>query len=337
MRFSNARWRFAIALCCPLLIALISYGDYLEGDENSMLLLYLIPIALATWYNGMTTGVAMAVLSVVADLFSDARAKVPMPGWWGVASSCLYFLVFIFLLSRCHGLLENMQRRVEKRTADLEREIVARKGLERKIAEAGDHERRRLGRELHDSLCQHLTGTALQAQMVVTELQVRNDPTLATAQRVVSLVNEGTHIARDIARGLFSLELEGDGLTYALDALAKTTSAQYGIDCSFDHDVEARMSLERGTQLYWIAREAVSNAVTHAKPTCIAIRLSGSGGNVELSVEDDGSGILTPDVSSNGIGLQVMAQRAELAGGHLAVERSVYGGAAIRCNLSLNA
>ncbi|MGI8433039.1 MAG: sensor histidine kinase, partial [Chthoniobacterales bacterium] len=282
-------------------------------------------------------GLAMATLSVSADLISDARARVPIPGFLGIASSCVYFFVFIFLLSRCHSLFENMQRRVEERTAELQREIVARKGLERKVAEAGDHERRRLGRELHDSLCQHLTGTALQAEMLVTALQARNDPTLATARKVVSLVNAGTHIARDIARGLFSLELEGDGLTYALDVLAKTTSAQYGIVCSFDHNVEARMSLERGSQLYWIAREAVTNAVTHAKPTCIAIRLSGSGGNVELSVEDDGLGILIPEVRSNGIGLQVMAQRAELAGGHLAVERSGYGGAAIRCNLSLNA
>ena len=97
------------------------------------------------------------------------------------------------------------------------------------------------------------------------------------------------------------------------------------------------MSLERGTQLYWIACEAVNNAVTHAKPTRIAIRLSGSGENIELSVEDDGSGILTPGTNLNGIGLQVMAQRAELAGGHLAIERSGYGGAAVRCNLSPNA
>ena len=302
-----------------------------------MLLLYLVPIGLATWYNGPTAGVAMAVLSVSTDLISDADERGPVPGWWGVASSCLYFLVFIFLLSRCHSLLNNMQRRVEERTADLQREIVARKGLERKIAEAGDHERRRLGRELHDNLCQHLTGTALQAQMLVTELEPRDNQALATARKVVSLVNDAIHIARDTARGLFSSELEGEGLICALEVLAKTTSVQYGIECHFDHNVEATISLERGTQLYWIAREAVNNAVTHAKPTCITIRLSGSGGNVELSVEDDGSGILTPGTNLDGIGLQVMAQRAELAGGHLAIERSGYGGAAVRCNLSLNA
>ena len=334
---SNSRWRLAIALFCPLLIAVISYGDYLEGDENSMLLLYLVPIALATWYSGLTAGVAMAVLSVSADLISDAQARVPMPGWWGVASSFLYFLVFIFLLSRCQSLPNNMQRRVEERTAELQREIVARKALERKVAEAGDHERRRLGRELHDSLCQHLTGTALQAQMVVTELEPRDDQALATARRIVSLVNDAIRIARDIARGLFSSELEGEGLICALDVLAKTTSVQYGIECHFDHNAEARISLERGTQLYWIAREAVSNALTHAKPKRIAIRLFGSGGNVELSVEDDGSGIVTPGANANGIGLQVMAQRAELAKGHLAIERSGSGGAAIRCNFSLNA
>jgi len=135
MSLSRLRLRWAIGLGCPLLVALIGYGDYREGYENSMLLLYLAPIAIATWYNGITLGIFMAALCVGADLVSDSMAGLPRVGIWNVASSFLYFIVFAVLLSRWHNLLNEMHRRVEERTADLQREIVARKALEQKIAE----------------------------------------------------------------------------------------------------------------------------------------------------------------------------------------------------------
>ncbi len=337
MRVPSLSRRLAIVLSCPVLIALVGYGDYLEGDENSMLLLYLVPIALATWYNGLSAGIAMAILSLAADLISDSVGSVPKPGWWGVASNCLYFLIFAVLLSRCHTLLQNMRRRVEARTADLEREIATRKSLERKIAEAGDHERRRLARDLHDSLCQHLAGTALTAQIVASGLEEENHVSRQQAGKVVSLVDEGIEIARNIARGVFSEDLEGQGLACALEVLAKNASRQHGIECRFDQDIDPTMPLEKATQLYWIAREAVANAVIHAHATSVIIRLSNLGQHVELSVEDNGPGIPSIAADSNGIGLQVMAQRAGLAGGHLSIDRAPNGGAAIRCYISAHA
>lgn len=336
MRFPGLSWRAAIALGCPVVIVLIGYGDYLEGDENSMLLLYLVPIGLATWYGGLAMGGVMAFLSILADLISDAAGGVPKPGLWEVASNCVYFFIFTVLLSRCHNLFRNMQRRVEERTTELQREIATREGLEHKIAEAADHERRRLGRDLHDSLCQHLAGTALTAGVVASGLENENHARVSEAHKVVTLVNEGIVIARNIARGVFSADLENQGLICALESLAKSASSQHGIRCVFEHDVEPDMPLEKTTQLYWIAREAVANAVVHAKAKSITIRLSGLGQQVELSIEDDGPGIDRTE-SNNGIGLQVMTQRAALAGGHLSIDRMVHGGAAIRCYLSPHA
>ena len=126
------------------------------------------------------------------------------------------------------------------------------------------------------------------------------------------------------------------GLIYALEELAKTTSHQ-NIACTLSHSGGAIIPTDKATQLYWIAREAVSNAVTHANPTLIAIRMTNDGEVLELSVEDDGRGLTTANGSSgNGIGLQVMAQRAELAGGSLTTGRSDSGGTAIRCKISLH-
>jgi signal transduction histidine kinase len=336
MSLSRLRLRWAIRLGCPLLVALIGYGDYREGYENSMLLLYLAPIAIATWYNGITLGIFMAALCVGADLVSDSMAGLPRVGIWNVASSFLYFVVFAVLLSRWHNLLNEMHRRVEERTADLQREIVARKALEQKIAEVTEHERRRLGRELHDGLCQHLTGTTLKAQTVVAQLQGGEKLGLENARQVVRLVDRGIDIARNIARGLFSSELEGEGLISALAGLAKTTCHERHIDCRFDHSAGLTMSPDKSTQLYWIAREAVSNALTHGNPRRIEIRLMRASNDIELSVEDDGTGMPSSHAWRRGIGLQVMKQRADLAGGRLCTERSRRGGVAVRCVLSAN-
>jgi signal transduction histidine kinase len=335
-RLPPLRLRWAIGLVCPLLIVLVGYGDYLEGSENSMLLLYLVPIAIATWYDGIALGITMSALSVGADFVSDTMARLAQPGIWNVASSFLYYVVFAVLLSRWHSLLNDMHRRVEQRTADLQREIVARKALEQKIAEVTEHERRRLGRELHDGLCQHLTGTTLRAQTVVTQLQSGQKVTLENARKVVTLVDRGIEIARDIARGLFSSELEGEGLISALDGLAKTTCRERDVDCRFGYSAGLTMSPDKSTQLYWIAREAVNNALTHGKARHIVIRLTRENDHIELSIEDDGTGMPRPDARRRGIGLQVMEQRANLAGGRLRIERIDSGGVAIRCILSLN-
>ena len=336
MPILDSWWRVAILLGCVLLIAAIGYGDYFEGSENSMLLLYLVPIGLATWYIGMVAGFAMAVLSSGSDVTADILAHVPQTNWWDLLTSVIYFAIFIVLLSHCHNLIDTMRARIEERTADLRQEIVARKDLEHKMALVEVRERREIGQEIHDGLCQHLTGTALKAQIVATELQREGNDTMEKAGEVVSLLNNGIKIARDIARGLFSSDLEGEELLPALDMLAARTSRDHGIQCEFVNHTNVFIPPDKCTQLYWIAREAVNNAITHAKASRIQIRLENSGDNLTLAILDDGPGMKNVDAASSGIGLQVMARRAELADGNLVFGQSESGGAVVYCKIRTN-
>jgi signal transduction histidine kinase len=316
---------------CPLLIALIGYVDFRRADENSMLLFYMIPIAVSTWYCGTPFGIAMVAFSVTAAVLADRLAGIAGVGTWNVAMSTAYYLVFIALLSRWHDLVEHMHAKVEERTAELQREISARRELEREVANVTEQERARLGRQLHDSLCQHLTGTALKAQTVVRQVQRRDQSAATNAADVVSLLDRGIDIARDIARGLFSSELEGEGLVAAMEALAETTTRQHGLDCGFEHSAELAISSEKATHLYWITREAVANAVRHGQPKQIQIRLMQAGQHAQLDVEDDGCGLAPYIAAGNGVGLRIMRQRAELAGGSLRVSEGANGGTSVRC------
>ncbi len=69
---------------------------------------------------------------------------------------------------------------------------------------------------VHDSLCQHLTGTALAEQFLVEKLAARGAPEVADANRVVSLIEDAVSLARGLAAGLFPLEADGGDLPTAL-------------------------------------------------------------------------------------------------------------------------
>src|SRR5438552_18437570 len=80
LRFSFSR--IGLAAACFLLTGLLGYLDYLTGYEQSLLLLYLVPIALATWLGGLTFGLIFSVLSVGVWVACDLFAGIPLVWLW---------------------------------------------------------------------------------------------------------------------------------------------------------------------------------------------------------------------------------------------------------------
>src|SRR4029077_1111997 len=152
-----------------------------------------------------------------------------------------------------------------------------------------DRERRRLGQNLHDSLGQHLTGTALAAQVLREKLADRAE--VEDADKVVRYIEEGIDLTRNLARGFFSPELEADGLDVALQGLAENISERFRVPCIFNGDDAVHVGdATTATQLYHIAQEAAMNAVKHASANRIDIELAQNGQKLTLTVSDDGRG-----------------------------------------------
>src|SRR5438552_13537034 len=141
------------------------------------------------------------------------------------------YALFAGVLSKLRILVGELDRRVQERTAALQRELAERQRLDREIAQVADRERRRLGQDLHDRLGQHLTGTALAAQVLKEKLAARSAPETAQAEKLVRCVEEGIDLTRNLARGFFSPELEAEGLVVALHNLAETVRERFGINC----------------------------------------------------------------------------------------------------------
>ncbi len=327
--------RATMAAVSLILVGIIGYIDFRTGYERSLSLFYLIPISIGTWFAGLFFGLAIATLSVVVWVMSDLAAGIPAVLIWNAGMALASYSAFTVVLYKLCTLLRELDQRVRDRTLALQREMAERERLDQEIAEIADRERRRLGQSLHDSVGQHLTGTALAAQVLREKLAERSAIEVPDADKVVRYLEEGIDLTRNLARGFFSPELEADGLNVALQGLAENVTERFGVACTFRGNgaVPVRDSTT-ATQLYHIAQEATTNAVKHAHPSKIDIELARKGQRLTLAITDDGKGFPEKLPEPPGLGLRLMAHGAALIGGKFSVQRNRNGGTVVICKLN---
>jgi len=210
------------------------------------------------------------------------------------------------------------------------RDITERKQLEKEILETSERERRRIGQDLHDGLCQHLAGIELMSQVLEQKLVRRSKAAAARAGDIAKNVREAISHTRLLARGLSPVTLESEGLMSALHELALNTEKIFRVSCRFDCNPPVLVQdYPAATHLFRLAQEAVSNAIKHGKAKRILIRLKEERGRMALSIIDNGSGFPTQTPKSKGMGLRIMQSRAGMIGGTLAIERNAVGGTSV--------
>jgi two-component system CheB/CheR fusion protein len=198
------------------------------------------------------------------------------------------------------------------------RDITERSHLEREILETSNREQRRIGHDLHDGVCQQLVAIAYRMDIVGEQLDEKGVPESAELTRIGGLLNEAIQQTRGVARGLFPVRLAESGLESALEELAANINNLFKIQCEFKCEkslpsLDSTLSLH----LYYIAQEAVSNAVRHGKATQVNISLTGAGDRFMLEIQDNGSGFRLPLHESSGMGIRIMRYRARVIGATL--------------------
>jgi PAS domain S-box-containing protein len=207
------------------------------------------------------------------------------------------------------------------------RDISQRKRLERELLELSERERRGFAQELHDGLGQQLGGVAYLSNVLREKLSERGAPEAVDATRIFGLVREAIEQTRRVSRGLSPIQPEPDGLINALRELAAQTAELFRVRCRFVcrppvYIEDAAMA----GHLYRIAQEAVNNALKHAAPHHISIRLRRLRERLVLGVRDDGKGIGPISPRRQGLGLHIMQYRAGLIRGTVTVRRRRSGG-----------
>ncbi|HXU77819.1 MAG TPA: PAS domain-containing protein [Methylomirabilota bacterium] len=214
-------------------------------------------------------------------------------------------------------------------------DVTERRNLERQLLEISDREQARIGQDLHDGLCQVLVSATFDCNLLERRLTEQGRPEAAETRQIAGLLDEAITQARQVARGLYPVKLEADGLLSALEELATNVSLRFKVKCAVE--CPGPLSLPNNstaTHLYRIAQEAVNNAIRHAHPHNIRIRLNSSRDKLELAVVDDGIGI-APEPGAQGMGLNIMDYRTRAIGGRFQVQPGDAGGTTISCLVPL--
>ena len=235
---------------------------------------------------------------------------------------------------------ELLEARVRERTrelhaaiTELKNEIERRKGLEGEILAVSDREQQRLGQELHDGICQHLTAVAFMARSVALRLKNHRVIEVSDIEKIAQLVNQAASDMRDLSRALHQSDVDAAKLADALQDLVDREI--WRVPCRLE--VKPSFHIEddaAAAQLYRIAREAVINANKHAQAREIVIRLERLPRGMVLRVTDDGIGFSNGAGLKHGLGFHIMNYRAQLMGGHLDIESPKRGGTRVSCYLS---
>jgi signal transduction histidine kinase len=332
--------KLSLAAVCLGIVAAVAFVDYLTGYETFFFIFYLIAVFLAAWFVGGFFGALISALSVAAWVSTNVAAGEHYSSYfvpiWNAAIMFVFYLVVVGLLTRLRSLQKELEERVRRRTAALTNEIRERTRLQKELLETTEREQRRIGYDLHDGLCQHLTGTALAGHALGEKLAAKSLPETAEAGRVVELVEEAIELTRSLSRGLHPIEVQTGRLADNFQQLAANASERFKVACQFEclqavpmHDVNV------ATQLYRIAQEAVTNAVRHGKARHINICLDSADNEIVLTITDDGTGLPDDARSGDGMGLRIMAYRADMIGATFHIERlSSLMGSRVTCALA---
>ena len=306
------RSRAAFIAAALLIVVVIGAVDYFTGFETSFSIFYLLAIALVAWFVGRGLAVFISMLSVAVSLAGDlargAHFSSPLVPAWNAVILLTFYLVVVWLLAILRSLYGNLEGQVRQRTSALTEEIAERERLERELLEISEREQRRIGQDLHDSLCQHLTGATLAGQVLEEKLAALNLPLAADASKMVEMVEQGIDLSRKLAKGLYPVEMAADGLMLALEEYTATTRELFKVACRFECDSPVLIhDTATAGHLYRIAQEAVGNAIKHGKAKNILIRLEVGEEGIVLSIKDDGTGLPEMLPKNRGIGLRIMA------------------------------
>jgi signal transduction histidine kinase len=339
-RVRSQRPSAALVAICLVFLAVVGIVDYLTGFNLSFSVFYLLDIGFAAWLIGRGFALAISALSIVISIAGDwaagAHYSTVLIPIWNALLQCVVYAVVVWLLGSLREAQRELEHKVEQRTRALTREMGERERLEKEILEISEREQRRIGHDLHDGLCQHLTATAMAGQVLGQKLATRSAPEAADAGELVRLIEDGIAMTRDMAHGIAPLEMESEGLVTALRALAGNISRMFKIVCELECESPPPIEdVATATHLYRIAQEAVQNALRHGKPRQIVMSLSQLRERAQLSIEDDGAGLPEEWQSGRGLGTRIMAHRALMIGGELSIEPCPTGGTLVTCSFPL--
>jgi PAS domain S-box-containing protein len=195
-----------------------------------------------------------------------------------------------------------------------------------RVIEAGDAERRRIERNLHDGAQQRLVGLSLLLRMAEKKLAEGDGDALQLLRKANAELADAQQELRELARGIHPAILSDRGLGPALEMLARRAGLPVELCTQLDH----RLPRAIEAAAYYIVAEALTNTTKYACASRVRVHVEHANGTALVEVADDGLGGAEPP---KGSGLRGLADRVEALGGMLEVESRPRAGTTLRARM----
>jgi signal transduction histidine kinase len=217
----------------------------------------------------------------------------------------------------------------ERLQAEVRAQLEEVRASRQRIVEAGDAERRRVERNLHDGAQQRMAALALALAMLRDRAD--GDPAMAASlDQAAAELKQAIAELRELARGIHPAILTEEGLPAAVEALADRSALRVGVRADFD----ARLPGPIEATAYFVVAESLANVTKHARASGARVELSRCDGTLRVAVTDDGVGGAN---ASRGSGLRGLEDRVAAVRGSFHVENLPGGGTRVLAEIPCDA
>ncbi len=332
----NALIRYVLAITLTLIVLLVCHSlNPFVGDNVTFIALTPV-VAFVAWYWGLGESLLTVLLALGGTMYwpiPQPSLSVPSLAQSAGALAFIFTSAVIVALGearrRENEKLRNAQgeleSRVQERTAELDSANQKLRRLTSRLLELQDEERRRIARELHDSIGQMLAAVSMNLSTARADID-RLTKTTATLTDSEDLVQQMCKEVRTISHLLHPPLLDEAGLASALpwytEGFARRSKISVNLDCPDDF---GRIPREMETAVFRLVQECLTNIHRHSGSPTAKIRLHRSNHEVVIQVEDKGQGIPSEKLGSMtsagtpGVGITGMKERVRQLGGTLEI------------------
>ena len=339
-RNAVVRYILAIALTSAFLLACRSLNPFVSDNVTYIVLIPVV--AFVAWYCGVGPSLLTIVLVVGRMMYWPIpKHAVALPNLAQLISALAFLFASTLIVAlgearrrdneRLRSAQGELENRVQERTTELDAANHKLRRLTTRLLELQDEERRRIARELHDSIGQMLAALSMNLSGVRADID-RMAKATATLTDSEDLVQEMCKEVRTISHLLHPPLLDEAGLSSALgwyaDGFAQRSKIAVDLDCPDDF---GRVPREMETAVFRLVQECLTNIHRHSGSATAKIGLHRSKHQVVIEVEDKGKGIPVEkldrmtSVGAPGVGITGMKERVRQLGGTLEIESSGSG------------
>lgn len=331
--FKNTKWvlLFYFLLCGLVVAGALYIGNYngmIIITDNRVWLYYTIGIVIFTVIIGYMAGqriqreldqIELAMLQV-----AKGNQSVRMPKTEDQS------------FAQVHDEFNNMMDAVEKKMQLLQRlgeqEVMEK---EKAAESAVIEERRRMARDLHDTVSQQLFAIHMSASALPKVLENNEEQGKMVLEQLITMSHMAQKQMRALIAQLRPVELEGKSLSEALELWFPDYCRQNGLKGVKDFEEHGIMSEAIEHQIFLIVQESMANIVKHAQATLVSLSIRENDRQVVISISDDGRGFNIQTSKQGSYGLMTMRERAEKLGGQVEIISKEGAGTTIRVHIPL--